>query len=83
MLQRGIDGLTGDARCKPPTVATVLAALTKHPVSRESAIAAAVETRATAQSQNRAPNIVGLFEHKLASRSVGARVLDLNASAVA
>lgn len=63
ILQRGIDGLTGDEPCKRPTRAAVIAAL--GDATELQAKAAAIEARSIAQSQNRAPNIVALFAQKL------------------
>jgi hypothetical protein len=71
VLQRGIDGLQTDERCKAPTVAAVVEALTSHPVSSDTAMATALEARSIAQSQNRAPNIVALFRQRLAGASIG------------
>jgi len=66
VLQRGIDGLTTDEPCKRPTRAAVLAALGDAP--RVEVIAAAVDARQVAQSQNRAPNIVALFSQRLSAQ---------------
>lgn len=71
ILQRGIDSLTGDEPCKTPTAAAVREALEEHPVNRDTAVAVAMEVRSIAQSQNRAPNIVGLFRQKLSGASIG------------
>jgi len=65
ILQRGLDGLTTDERCKPPTVDAILAALEKHSPTKDTAIAVAIEVRSIAQAQNRAPNIAALYEQKL------------------
>ena len=72
VLQRGVDSLTTDEPCKRPTVAVILAALREHPVDAMAAMGVAVETRCTVQSQDRAPNIAGLFRQKLAARAEGA-----------
>ncbi len=72
VLQRGIDGLTTEERCPRPTVPVILKALTEHPVSPETALLVATETRSIAQSQNRAPNIAGLYKQKLAAATTGA-----------
>jgi hypothetical protein len=71
ILQRGIDGLTCDEPCKRPTVPVVLAALRKYPVSADTAVRVAADTRGTVQAQDRAPNVAGLFAQKLAAASVG------------
>lgn len=71
VLQRGIDGLTTDERCTRPTVPVVLAALRECPVSEVTALEVAQSTRATCQSQDRAPNIAGLFRQNLAAASIG------------
>jgi len=67
ILQRGIDGLTNDEPAKTPTVEAIQRALAKHDTTRDVAIAVAVDVRAIAQSQNRAPNIAALYEQKLAA----------------
>jgi hypothetical protein len=67
ILQRGIDGLTTNEKCKPPTRAAILAVLTG--TSWERAESAAVWARSAAQSQNRAPNIVALFAQRLHASS--------------
>lgn len=63
ILQRGIDSLTTTEGCRPPTANAVLAVLG----DAEPGVAEAVawEVRSIAQSQNRAPNIVGLFASRL------------------
>lgn len=78
VLQRGVDGLTGDGTAKQPTKAAVLKVLRNHPTTRDVAVAAAVEARSIAQSQNRAPNIVALYEQKL-----GQQIRDLAPAAAA
>jgi hypothetical protein len=64
ILQRGIDGLTTNERCKRPSRGAVLAAL--GDASWETAEAAAVNAKSVAQAQDRAPNIVALFRQTLA-----------------
>jgi hypothetical protein len=71
ILQRGIDSIPGDQPMKRPTALAIRTALTNHPVHRDTAVAVAMEARAIAQSQDRAPNIAALFEQKLAARSIG------------
>lgn len=67
ILERGIDGLTTDEPCKRPTRAAVAKAL--NGASELRAKAAAIEARSIAQSQNRAPNIVALFQQRLSTVS--------------
>jgi hypothetical protein len=71
ILQRGIDSIPGDQPMKRPTALAIRTALTNHPVHPDAAVAVAMEARAIAQSQDRAPNIAALFEQKLAARSIG------------
>lgn len=66
ILQRGVDGLTTTERVRAPTREGVLKALREHKPSPNDARALAIEVRAIAQSQNRAPNIVGLYTRRLA-----------------
>ena len=63
ILERGIDGLTTDEPCKRPTPAAVANAI--GDATELQAKAAAIEARSIAQSQNRAPNIVALFQQRL------------------
>jgi hypothetical protein len=65
VLQRGIDGLTTDERCRAPTAGVIRAALERFPVDAQTARLLAVEVRSIAQSQNRAPNIAGLYAQRL------------------
>lgn len=71
VLQRGVDSLTTGERCRPATPTAVLEVLVAHPCHPHTALAAAQDARGVAQSQNRAPNIVGLFAQKLRAVSVG------------
>lgn len=71
-LQRTVDGLTGEDYCRPVSPAAVLDVLVAYPASPEVVWAIAQDARGTAQSQNKAPNIVGLFKRKLAAVSIGA-----------
>jgi hypothetical protein len=66
VLQRGVDGLTSSEPAKNPTRAAVGAALSKFSPSPDVARAVAIDVRSIAQSQNRAPNIVGLYAQRLA-----------------
>ncbi|PTL55783.1 hypothetical protein [Paraconexibacter algicola] len=66
VLQRGVDSIPTDERCRPATPAAVLAVLDEHRPPRDVALAVAIETRSIVQSQNRAPNVVGLYAQKLA-----------------
>ena len=73
MLQRGIDGLSTDERCKKPTRVAILEALAGHELEPFEARIVATDTRSIAQSQNRAPNIAALFAQRLdAYRKQGA-----------
>lgn len=65
ILQRGIDGLTSDAPAKAPTVGAIRGVLAKHEPSGDAAVAAAIDARSIAQSQDRAPNIVALYGQRL------------------
>lgn len=66
-LQRGIDSLTSDERSRPPTAAAVLRVLHQHRPPDDVALVVAFDTREIVQAQNRAPNVVGLYEQKLRS----------------
>lgn len=70
VLKRGVDGTTTGGRT--PTRDAVAAVLAEHPASEDVVLAVAIDTRSTAQSQDRAPNIVGLFRQKLARATTGA-----------
>ena len=73
VLQRGIDGLSTDERCKKPTRVAILEALAGHELEPFEARIVATNTRSIAQSQNRAPNIAALFAQRLdAYRKQGA-----------
>lgn len=67
VLQRGIDGLTTEEPCRPVARGAILEALRAHPVDADTARLVAVEVRAIAQSQNRAPNLAGLYAQRLAA----------------
>lgn len=69
VLQRGVDGLTSDEPARPVAVAAVRDALERFPVDPATARIVAVEVRSIAQSQNRAPNIVGLYAQRLEAAS--------------
>lgn len=66
ILQRGIDGLTGDEPAKRPTTAAILQALAEARCDERTAVAAAIEARQIAAAQNRAPNIAALYRIRLA-----------------
>jgi len=69
VLQRGIDSLTTEEGCRPPSACVILAAMRQHPVDADTAFAVATDVRSIAQAQNRAPNIAALFTQKLAAAS--------------
>lgn len=66
ILQRAIDSLTGEQQSKQPTAAAIRATLEATSVDDDRAVEIAQETRAIAQSQNRAPNIAGLYAQRMA-----------------
>jgi hypothetical protein len=66
MLANAVDGLMTTEGCKAPTRQAVLVALRRHHPSPAVALDVATEVRSIVQSQDRAPNIVGLYEQKLA-----------------
>jgi hypothetical protein len=67
ILERGIDSIPTDEGMKRPTRAAVLKAIEGHHPDR--VMWAATATRSIAQSQGRAPNIVGLFAQQLAKEA--------------
>jgi hypothetical protein len=69
ILQRGVDGLTTTEPVKAPTRQAVLKAHLEHKPTPEDAEGIAIEVRSIAQSQNRAPNIVGLYARRLADHA--------------
>lgn len=73
ILERGIDGLTTDERCMPPTKRAIIEALVEHQPSPVDAKAVAIDVRSIAQSQNRAPNIAALYAQKLRQHASTAR----------
>jgi hypothetical protein len=70
MLANAVDGLMTTEGCKAPTRQAVLIALRRHHPSPAVALDVATEVRSIVQSQDRAPNIVGLYEQKLAQAVV-------------
>ena len=72
VLQRGIDGIPSEAGMKRPTREAVMAVLLKHDPPWDLAQAAAIDARSCAQAQGKAPNIVGLYDRKLATLMRGA-----------
>jgi len=66
VMQDGLDGLTTGEPTMRPTVEVIRRALLDHPVPRDDAEAAARDARVICQSQDRAPNIAGLFAQRLA-----------------
>ena len=67
ILQRGINGIEpdNDEHMKAPTRAAIVAALEETGATQDIAMAVAIESRSTAQSQNRAPNIAALYRQQL------------------
>lgn len=65
VLQRGVDSLTTDEPCRRPTAVDVLRVIEELSPSWDVALAVAVDVREIVQSQNRAPNVVGLYRQRL------------------
>jgi hypothetical protein len=76
ILQRGIES-TSDEHARPPGRAAIRALLERHAVTADDAEAIAWACRQIVQSQDRAPNIAGLYAQRLERH-----VADLASSAV-
>jgi hypothetical protein len=72
LLPRGIDSISdsGGPR-KRPKVEDIVVVLRRHQVPNDLAYSAAVDAREICLSQDRAPNIVGLFDKRLAEIASG------------